>query len=133
MRKFLFCAKATYQMNHAAVRVFRRVSVLQQKNSGTLIGQVALQCMGTININQGTSSADLSGKTRIPFGTSFLFNWDNSFVRSVREAQGHENRFPVLIPASVGEQWRTNKSSDMEAPHFSIENNCSKWYVLYSG
>ncbi|EDN00903.1 hypothetical protein BACCAP_01255 [Pseudoflavonifractor capillosus ATCC 29799] len=58
MRKFLFCAKATYQMNHAAVRVFRRVSVLQQKNSGTLIGQVALQCMGTININQGTSSAD---------------------------------------------------------------------------
>lgn len=39
-----------------------------------------------------------------PFGSSFLFNQHDSFVKPVQEEQGNENRFKVLIPVSVGEQ-----------------------------
>ena len=40
---------------------------------------------------------------RIPLGTSFLFKPDMDFVSSFLQEQAQENRFPVLIPARVGE------------------------------
>ena len=48
-----------------------------------------------------------------PWGTSFLFSRHKSRVRSFRLGQAQEKRFPVLIPARVGEQWRISRSSDI--------------------
>ncbi len=50
---------------------------------------------------------------RMPLGTSFLFSRHRSLVSASRLEQAQEKRFPVLIPARVGEQWRISRSSDI--------------------
>ena len=104
MGEFLCGTEPADQMHHTGIGIFRHVAVVQQQLPGLMIRKIILQCVRAVDIDQGAAWQTLSGRMRIPLGTSRLFKPDMDFVSSFLQGQTQENRFPVLIPARVGEQ-----------------------------
>ena len=71
MRKFLRSPEAADQVQHTGVEIFRCVAILQQQFPDTLIGQIALQRMGTIGIDQSATPANPERQDADPSGNQF--------------------------------------------------------------
>ena len=67
-------------MHHTGIGIFRHVAVVQQQLPGLMIRKIILQCVRAVDIDQARPWQTLSGRMRIPLGTSRLFKPDMDFV-----------------------------------------------------
>ena len=72
MGEFPLAPEPVDQVNHTAIGVFRHIAVFQKQGSGPLIGQIALQCIGPVGIDQSAAFANPERKDAYSSGNQFL-------------------------------------------------------------
>ena len=72
MGEFPFATEPVDQVNHTAIGVFRHIAVFQKQGSGAVIGQIALQRIGPVGVNQSAAFANPERKDAYSSGNQFL-------------------------------------------------------------
>ena len=72
MGEFSRTLKPVDQVNHAAIGIFRHIAVFEKQGSGPVIGQIALQCIGPVGVDQSAAFANPERKDAYSSGNQFL-------------------------------------------------------------
>ena len=68
MGEFPLAPEPVDQVNHTAIGVFRHIAVFQKQGSGAVIGQIALQRIGPVDIDKGTAFLNSQRQGADPLG-----------------------------------------------------------------
>ena len=72
MGKFPLAPEPVDEVNHTAIGVFRHIAVFQKQGSGAVIGQIALQRIGPVGVNQSAAFANPERQNADALGHQFL-------------------------------------------------------------
>ena len=98
MGEFPLAPEPVDQVNHTAIGIFRHIAVFEKQGSGPLIGQIALQRMGPVGVNQSSAFANPKRQDANALGHQFL----------VQPAQVSRQ----ILPAGAGAGKEVDESAD---------------------
>ena len=102
MGEFPLAPESADEVNHAAIGVFRHIAVFQKQGSGAVIGQIALQRIGPVGVNQSAAFANPERQNADALGHQFLVQPAQVFRQLLPAGAGAGKEISRLDPGQGG-------------------------------